>query len=148
MSDLLKKAYELLVGDDTVAMPSFSMPKGPKRPLNKLTERELIQLESEIGSTLFGEILAGHERKFFNLDEKTWIWYEEWPDRLGKQLSTTTRYEVQDMGVLKVQEGARYNFLGDGELENFYMATQLYYERVMREIYKYDPQTGLPLASQ
>lgn len=146
MADILKKAFELLVGDEntSLSMPSLRLPK-KTRPLRKLSQRELIQLESEIGATLFGEIPKGHHRQFFNLDRTTWIWYEEWIDRLGKKQTTTTRYEVHDNGILKVQEGARYNFIEGQELDNFIMSTRMYYEKVARELYKRDPQTGQTL---
>ncbi|RYF29509.1 MAG: hypothetical protein EOO17_01125 [Chloroflexi bacterium] len=146
MADLLKKAFELLVGDDntSLTMPALKLPK-KTRPLRKLSQRELIQLESEIGATLFGPVPKGHHRQFFNLDRTTWIWYEEWIDHLGKKKSTTTRYEIHDQGILKVQEGARYNFIEGQEFDNFVMSTRMYYEKVARELYKRDPQTGQSL---
>lgn len=146
MADFLKKTFELLVGGD-VGSFSVTLPKKP-RSLGKPTRRELIQRESEIGGTLFGEVPLGHRREFFNLDPATWIWYEEWTDGAGKRRTTTTRYEIHDNGILKAQEGARYNFLEGEELDNFVTATQLYYDRVSREVYKSDPQTGQPLLAQ
>jgi hypothetical protein len=83
MSNILKKALSLLVGDPSKV--KLTMPKD--RPLKKLTERELLQLESEIGAKLFGEVPAGHRREFFCLDEKTWIWHEEWIDPKTKNTS-------------------------------------------------------------
>lgn len=148
MADLLRKTYVLLVGSEPASLPSapsFRMPKKARRP-RRLTKRELIQRESEIGGQLFGDVPKGHRREFFNLDPKTWIWYEEWNDQSGKRRTTTTRYEVHDNGILKAQEGARYNFIEGEELENFMLSTRLYYERVTKEIYNCDPQTGRPLA--
>ena len=139
MPDLFKKALQLLVGSpdgQTLTMPKKS------RPLKTMTERDLINLESEIGSKIFGEAQQGGRREFFNLDRNTWIWYEEWLEGGSKKRSTTIRYEVTDQGVLKVQEGARYNFLDGAELDNFHMAVQIYYEQVMRGVYKRDPNTG------
>jgi hypothetical protein len=137
---VFKKAMTLIIGDTDSAV-DLRMPK--KRPLKKLTERELLQLESEIGSKLFGEIPKGHRREFFCLDANTWIWYEEWVDpKTRKQESTTTRYEVNEKGILKVLEGARYSYIEGAELENLAMATRLYYEQVARDIYKRDPKTG------
>ena len=144
MADFLKKTFELLVGTEDVTMPKMKLPK-KRSSLTKPTYRQLIQMESEIGGTLFGPVPAGHRREFFNLDEDTWIWHEEWKDRLGKSRSSTTRYEVHDNGVLKAQEGARYSFIEGVELENFMLATRMYYERISREIYQCDPQTGQPL---
>lgn len=142
---IFKKVLGLITGEP--ATPTLAMPKN--RPLKKLTERELLQLESEIGAKLFGEIAEGHRREFFCLDEKTWIWYEEWKDvKTGKRHNTTTRYEIHENGILKVQEGARYSFIEGQELTNLIAATTMYYEQVMRGIYGYDPKTGQRLESQ
>lgn len=140
MSALLKKALYLLAGDD-IKVPSLKMPKDI-RPFKKLTERELIQLESQIGRELFGPIPAGHRREFFNLDEATWIWYEEFHDEAGLKHTITTRYEIKDSQVLKAQDGKEYEFIEGDELHNLTLAIQAYYERVMREVYKRDPATG------
>jgi hypothetical protein len=138
MSRLFKKALQLIVGDPGA---SLKMPKN--RPLKGLTERELLQKESEIGAKLFGDIPAGHRREFFCLDSKTWIWYEEWKDqKTGKKMSSTVRYEIHDKKVLKVQEGARYSFIEGEELDNLVAATTLYYEQVARHVYGIDPVTG------
>lgn len=133
---LISKAMELITGT----------PAKNRRPLNKLTERQLIELESEIGSKLFGPIPAGHRRDFFCLDEHTWVWHEEWVDTAsGQRRSSTTRYEIHDTGVLKAQDGINYRFLEGEELNNLTLAIRLYYEQVMRGIYKRDPYTGQTL---
>ena len=120
--------------------------KKKNRPLKKFTERELIQLESEIGATIFGEKPAHvTRREFFNLDKDTWIWYEEIVDKDGKKQELTTRYEVQPKGILKVQPNYRYSYLEGDELQNFVLAVKEYYERVSRDLYKRDPQTGYRL---
>jgi hypothetical protein len=143
MRNVFKKAMSLIVGDASTV--KLTMPKN--RPLKKLTERELLQLESEIGAKLFGEVPAGHRREFFCLDETTWIWHEEWVDQKTKRAhQTTTRYEVHDNGILKVQEGARYSFIEGAELDNLVLATKMYYEQVARGVYKIDPHTGQKLA--
>lgn len=145
MPTLLKKALSLLTGDETAnATKWLKVPK--KRPLKQFTERDLIRLESEIGAQLFGPLPKGHRREFFCLDETTWIWHEEWIDEARKHRVTTTRYEIQEQGILKVQEGARYNYLEGQELDNLNTAINMYYERVAREIYKVDPDTGESLA--
>lgn len=132
---VIKKALELLTG----------APKS-QRPLKGLTERQLIELESEIGRELFGAIPAGHRRDFFCLDEHTWIWYEEWIDATtGKKRSTTTRYEIHQNGILKAQDGTTYKFIEGQELRNLALAVRLYYEQTMRQIYKRDPYTGQPI---
>lgn len=137
---ILKKALSLITGDPAQLL---TMPKDKKRPFKALSERELLQLESEIGSKLFGDVPAGHRREFFCLDEKTWIWYEEWLDpKTNKPDRRTVRYEVHANGILKVQEGARYSFITGAELDNLLAATTMYYEQVMRGVYKIDPATG------
>lgn len=142
MSSVFKKALHLLTGEDQT-----SLLKSPKKRFFKgLTERELIQLESEIGSKLFGPIPADHRREFFCLDKTTWIWYEESIDvDTGKKKTTTTRYEIHENGVLKAQEGAQYSFLEGEELNNLLLAIQMYYEQVARDVYKRDPRTGQKL---
>lgn len=136
---VLAKALTLLVGN-TDDLPHIKLPKKGTRPLKPLTERELIQLESEIGRELFGPVPKGTRREFFNLDPNTWIWYEEHNDEQGKTKSTTTRYEVQDSGILKVQEGARYNYIEGDELQNFMIAIRMYHGQVVRGIYAQGPK--------
>jgi hypothetical protein len=130
---LIQKALSLITGAPT-----------GKRPLKTLTERQLIELESEIGGKLFGPVPAGHRRDFFCLDKQTWVWHEEWKD--GKNTQTqTVRYEVQPAGILKVQPGRVYKYIEGEELEDLAVAVRMYYEQTMREIYKLDPTTGQPL---
>lgn len=144
MAGMLKKALTLITGSDDLASVGIVLPHANhSRPHKKLTERELIQMESEIGAELFGQVPVGHHRQFFNLDRTTWIWYEEWIDPVTKKRQESTiRYEVHPNGILKAQEGARYSFLEGQELTNFITAVQIYYERVMREVYHRDPTTG------
>lgn len=144
MTSIVKQFLTLLIGSDNPASVGVHMPLHP-RPHKQLTERQLIQMESEIGAELFGSVPTGHTRQFFNLDRTTWVWYEQWTDVTGKKNEIVTKYEVHPSGILKVQEGAHYSFITGEELDNFILAVQLYYERVMREIYKRDPQTGKKL---
>jgi hypothetical protein len=137
---VLKKVVTLLVGDDSSSVNWLKMPK--KRALKQLTERELLTLESEVGAKLFGPIPKGHRREFFCLDERTWIWHEEWLDEKRKLVISTVRYEINEHGVLKVQEGARYTYIDGEELQNFGIAIRMYYEQVAREVYSRDPATG------
>lgn len=141
MSSLFKKALQLITGEPSGLAATLKVPKD--HTFRKYSERELIQLESEIGAKLFGEIPAGGRREFFCLDENTWIWHEEAVNtQTGRREISTTRYEVHDNGILKVQEGSRYMFIEGAELDNFVRATQLYYEQIARDIYKHTPQTG------
>jgi hypothetical protein len=118
--------------------------RGGKRPLGKLSSRELIDAESAIGRKLFGPIPAGHSRDFFCLDEYTWVWHEEWKE--GKEQRTmTVRYEVRPDGIVKVSGDGNYSYVRGAELENLTLAIKLYYEQVMRGVYNIDPATGKPL---
>ena len=151
MSSLFQKAVELIVGPDAVVHASETVAAkvtapGSKRPLKKFTDRELIQLESQIGAELFGPLPPKTQRSFFNLDPMTWIWHEETDIDHGQKSRTTIRYEIQDRGILKVQEGSRYSYLDGDELRNFMVAIEQYYERVAREIYHRDPNSGEPTA--
>jgi hypothetical protein len=139
MSELLKKALAL------ISINSTSTQDSSPRPLQKLTERELINLESAIGSKLFGEVPSGHRREFFCLDRKTWIWHEEWVDAKRVRQQSTTRYEIHDNGILKVQAGPRYEYIQGQELENLALAVKMYHEQVARGVYKVDPDTGTKL---
>lgn len=144
MPTILQQAMSLLVGDQ----PHHSTLK-PARPLKKLTDHQLIKLESEIGKTLFGEIPKGHARDFFCLDNDTWVWHEQWRDEKGEEKVQTIRYEVHPNGILKVEDGGKnYNFLKGQELMNLAVATRMYHERVMRELYKRDPKTGALLTAE
>lgn len=143
MSTMFHKVISLIVGDESQAN-MMRVPKKHTPP--KLTERDLLRQESKIGSQLFGPIPKGHRREFFCLDESTWIWHEEWKDEKGVERQATTRYEVHPNGILKVTEGPRYQFIEGEELDNLVAATRLYYEKVAREIYNRDPQTGVKLA--
>jgi hypothetical protein len=145
MANLLRKVVSLVIADND-ELSQLRMPKNRKRTLKKLSERELLQLESEIGAKLFGEMLKGARREFFCLDETTWIWYEEWLDETSKRHQRTIRYEVHEKGILKVQEGARYSFVEGEELQNLVTAATMYYEQVARQVYKRDPRTGQKLA--
>lgn len=144
MPTILQQAMSLLVGEQ----PNRPVAK-PNRPFKKLTDRQLIKLESEIGRTLFGEIPKGRTREFFCLDNDTWVWHEEWQDEQGQSRSQTVRYEVHPSGILKVENnGKNYDFLKGQELMNLALATRMYHERVMRELYKRDPKTGALLTNE
>ena len=136
MAKFFQKALQLLTGSDSIRLPS-----------GKLTTRELIQHESRIGGQLFGSVPKGHHRQFFNLDPTTWVWYEEWQDEKGKTRSKTTRYEVHENGILKIQDNAPYYYIEGQELDNLVLATQMYYERIARDVYNFDVATGKVLAA-
>jgi hypothetical protein len=88
--------------------------------------RELITKEAKIGGSLFGPVPEGVRREFFCLDERTWVWHEEWTDKDGKKHIVTTRYDVRPNGVLKAQDGQPYRFVEGQEAKHFYKAVRLY----------------------
>jgi hypothetical protein len=140
MQNLFSKALALLVGTPQPAIKPIK-----SRPFKSLTERELVQLESQVGAQLFGEIPKGHRRVFFNVDASSWIWHEEWIGATGNLEVLTTRYEIQPTGILRVRVGEQSVFVVGQELQNLSLATQMYYEGVMRDVYKRDPHTQKPL---
>ena len=89
-------------------------------------ERDLINAESALGRTLFGDVAPGHRREFFMHKKNVWIWYEN---------GLTIRYEVRECGVFKkVGEGGYQKVTGE-ELEHFTAATKAYLELVKTRIY-------------
>lgn len=96
--------------------------------------RNLIRHEAKIGGTVFGPIPKGHRREFFCLDERTWVWHEEWKDAKGQQQIRTTRYDVRPDGILKSQNG-HYQKVPAEEAKRLRQAADLYIERINREIY-------------
>ncbi len=132
------KIATLITGDPIADTP---------RRRSKYTRRDLIRMESKIGGQLFGPVPKGRRREFFCLDDSTWVWHEEWTDvTTRKKMSSTIRYEVHNNGVLKIQEGQPYTFVEGQELNNLVWAMHMYYEEVARQIYGYNPATGMPLA--
>jgi len=98
------------------------------------TYRDLIRKEAKIGGQLFGTVPKGHRREFFCLDERTWVWHEEWYDNSSKLNSKTTRFEIHNDRMLKVQNGEYYQ-VDREEAINFYQAAQLYQQRIRTELY-------------
>ena len=97
--------------------------------------RRLIHREAELGGTLFGQIPQGHRRDFFYLGDNTWIWHEGWRDENGKEKIVTTRYEVSQDHIMKVQDGMPYQKLEGEEAINFYNATLAYFELIKSQLY-------------
>lgn len=122
--------------------------KGVNMFLPRPTRRQLVQRESEIGGQLFGMVPDNHHRQFFNLDVSTWVWYEEiTTSQTAPATTNTTRYEVHENGILKVQDNAPYYFIEGQELVNLTVAVQTYYERISREIYQQDLAIAQPVAA-
>jgi hypothetical protein len=97
--------------------------------------RNLIRHEAKIGGTLFGPVPEGGRREFFCLDARTWVWHEEWTDETGQHHSKTTRYDVRPNGILKAQDGNRYQYVSKEEARHLRDAAHLYQKRVKSELY-------------
>ncbi|MDB5164283.1 MAG: hypothetical protein JWS12_901 [Candidatus Saccharibacteria bacterium] len=97
--------------------------------------RNLIRHEAKIGGQLFGPVSKDGRREFFCLDEKTWIWHEEWVDNTGQRQIRTTRYDVRPNGLLKAQDGQYYQSVSPNEAARFLQAVRLYHQRVNDELY-------------
>jgi hypothetical protein len=96
----------------------------------------LLHWSAKVGGELFGPVPKGNRREFFCLDERTWVWHEEWKDTTGKQHIVTTRYDVRPNGVYKSQGSNSYQALSTEEARNLFNAIELYYQRVMPELAK------------
>lgn len=98
-----------------------------KEARRKSVERDLINAESALGRTLFGEVKRGHAREFFCLKKNVWLWYED---------GLMIRYEVRENGVYKqVGKDERYRKVTGEELENFRNATKAYLKLIKSRIY-------------
>lgn len=93
----------------------------------------LLHYAAKLGGGLFGPIPKGNRREFFCLDERTWVWHEEWKDDQGYHV-VTTRYDVRPSGVLKSQGANSYQRLSADEERHFLQAAKLYCQNVRAEL--------------
>lgn len=98
--------------------------------------RKLLRHEAEIGGKLFGDVKPGGRREFFCLDERTWIWHEEWLDELGQLRYATTRYDVTPNNIRKFQNG-QYKSITPQEAQNLLNAANIYQRKINEEIYSH-----------
>lgn len=99
--------------------------------------KSLLRKEAQIGGELFGPIMPGGRREFVCLDERTWLWHEEWVDEHGERHIRTTRYDVRPNKILKAQDGRNYQEVSAKEARNLYEAAKLYKQRVHKELYPF-----------
>ena len=90
-------------------------------------ERDLINAESALGRTLFGNIEPGHQREFFMHKKNVWIWHED---------GQTIRYEVRQDGVYKKVGECSYRKISGEELSHFRAAASAYLKLVKTRIYE------------
>lgn len=98
--------------------------------------RKLLRHEAKIGGQVFGPTSKGGRREFFCLDERTWVWHEEWVDQYGQHQFATTRYDVRPNGIVKSQNG-QYKSVDTREAQNLLKAAQQYERRVSEELYAF-----------
>lgn len=127
MLNLLKRL--LFAKDDFYFSPKIA--RGERASLTS-PQRDQLQQESKIGAGIFGKLPPNVTRRdFFNLDQNNWIWSEEFTLPNGVKKELTTKYEVQDVGILKIQPNQQCAYLDGPELRNFAMAVKEYYDRVV-----------------
>ena len=97
--------------------------------------RSLMRREAKIGGAIFGETPKGVRREFFCLDERTWIWHEEWTDESGKLHVKTTRYDIRPDGILKAQGDRNYQHVSLEEANRLLEATKVYENRIRTQLY-------------
>lgn len=98
--------------------------------------RNLIRHEAKIGGRVFGPVPDNVRREFFCLDERTWVWHEEWKDKNGQIHVQTTRYDVRPDGIIKSQHG-KYAPVGKQEARRLRNAVHMYERQVKHEMYRF-----------
>ena len=107
----------------------------PHRYSNRLSYDDLINIESELGKTIFGPIPEGHQREFFEYRKNVWIWHESFMDANGVMQDMTVRYEVRPDGVFKKPGNQSYRKIEGIELDNFRNAARTYLNLIKTKLY-------------
>lgn len=102
---------------------------------NLRTRGDIINAESQFGSTIFGPIPPGHQREFFHDKKNIWIWHESWTDQDKQSHQITVRYEIRPTGIYKKVARGEYLKLRGSELLNFRKATYAYLKVIKEGIY-------------
>lgn len=95
---------------------------------------------AQLGGRVFGPIPKDVRREFFCLDERTWVWHEEWYDDKRQHHAITTRYDVRPDGILKSQGVNSYQRLSVQEERNFRSAVRIYSQLVRDEVGRLNQQ--------
>jgi hypothetical protein len=96
--------------------------------------RQLLHQEATLGGQLFGPTAPGTRREFFCLDDRTWIWHEEWQDEKGYIISVVTRYDILPYGIRKAQDNQPYQYISESEARRLYAAIDLYNQIIDAEL--------------
>ncbi len=137
----LNKILSFIIGKpvgSTQQMPAHQL-SAHKRAVRR---NDLIHHEARIGSSVLGEVPAGHQREFFCLDRSTWIWSEQWFDtKTQTNQHMNVRYEIQPNGILKIVDDIPRGYITGKELKNLVSAIKIYTNRVALEMYGQAPAT-------
>lgn len=104
--------------------------------------RSLLRHLAKLGGGVFGPVPSGVRREFFCLDDRTWVWHEEWYDQSGQHHAITTRYDVRPDGILKSQGVNSYQRLSAEEERNFRSAVEIYGQRSLAELQRLRQQVA------
>lgn len=104
--------------------------------------RSLLRHLAKLGGGVFGPVPSGVRREFFCLDDRTWVWHEEWYDQSGQHHAITTRYDVRPDGILKSQGVNSYQRLSAEEERNFRSAVEIYTQRSLAELQRLRQQVA------
>jgi hypothetical protein len=133
------KFLEFVMGVDPAV---FKMAKNDQLNLSKKPKtkdqrlNELIEREAEIGGAIFGAEQSDEDRKFYCLDERTWVYQNTYKDLVdGKEKTMIIRYELHPNGVMKIVNSKNHSMVDDEEAERLIKAIKLYYKYVMEKIY-------------
>ncbi len=117
---------------------NFFSSNNPEERKRDITN-DLMHRESVIGREIFGPVPTNViTREFFCLDERTWVWFEEWTDN-GERLQRTTKYTIREDDIVKSVNNSDYVSVSDTEARHLHKAIKLYIQRVSSEIYGINP---------
>jgi hypothetical protein len=133
------KFLEFVMGVDPsvfkdIKKTKLNLTKKAKTKDEKLNE--LLAQEAEIGGAIFGAAQADEDRKFYCLDERTWVYQNTYRDLAdGKEKTMVIRYELHPNGVMKIVNSKNHSMVDEEEAERLTKAIKLYYKYVMEKVY-------------
>lgn len=113
--------------------------------LRDLAEKGVKKEESAIGASIFGNQKPNERIEFFNDNRASWFFYQSITDASGNIIAEQTfHYEVLPEGIMRISNGVGMNckFIEGQELDNFMSATEIYYDRVMNQLYNYNSDSS------
>jgi hypothetical protein len=136
----LHKTLSFIIGKPIGQVDHTTLSRQMSAHKQAMRRNQLIHQEARIGSSVLGEVPAGHQREFFCLDKNTWVWSEQWYDQQAKMSRhMNVRYEFQPHGVLKIVDEIPRGYVTGKELKNLVTAIKTYTNRVAVEVYGQAP---------